>query len=58
MLAQKILSRYVTKTTLMMLGTLLVLVFLFILFSYIGELGSLKEGYAWDAFKYVMWDSP
>ena len=45
MLAQKILSRYVTKTTtLMMLGTLLVLVFLFILFSYIGELGSLKEG--------------
>ncbi|MBK0064697.1 MULTISPECIES: LPS export ABC transporter permease LptG [unclassified Acinetobacter] len=60
MLSQKILARYVTKTTtLMMLGTLLVLVFLFVLFSYVGELGSLKAGYgAWDAFKYVMWDSP
>lgn len=60
MFAQKILARYVTRTTtFMMLGTLLVLVFLFILFSYVGELGSLKPNYgAWDAFKYVMWDSP
>ncbi|SPL70806.1 LPS export ABC transporter permease LptG [Acinetobacter stercoris] len=60
MLAQSILAKHVTKTTaLMMLGTLIVLAFLFILFSYIGELSDIKKGYsAWDAFKYVLWDSP
>ncbi len=60
MFAQNILAKHVTKTTaLMMLGTLLVLAFLFVLFSYVGELSALKKGYtAWDAFKYVLWDSP
>lgn len=60
MLAQKILARHVTLTTsATMLGTTVVLAFLFILFSYIGELGSLKAGYgAWEAFLYVMWDAP
>lgn len=60
MVAQKILARHVTKTTaLMMIGTLLVLAFLFVLFAYVGELGSVKKGYsAWDAFKYVLWDAP
>ena len=60
MLAQSILAKHVTKTTaLTMLGTLLILAFLFILFSYVGELSALKKGYGvWDAFKYVMWDAP
>lgn len=60
MFAQKILARHVTLTTsATMLGTTVVLAFLFVLFSYIGELGSLKEGYgAWEAFLYVMWDAP
>ncbi len=60
MFAQSILAKHVTKTTaLTMLGTLLILAFLFVLFSYVGELSSLKKGYgAWDAFKYVLWDAP
>ena len=60
MLVQSILAKYVTKSiTFMMLGTLLILFFLFVLFSYIGELGSLGNGYgAWQAFLYVMLDSP
>jgi len=60
MFAQKILAKHVTKTTAsMMIGTLLILAFLFILFAYVGELSSLKKGYnAWDAFRYVLWDAP
>ena len=60
MIGQKLLAKHVTYTTaITMLGTTLILAFLFVLFSYIGELSSLKEGYgAWDAFLYVMWDAP
>jgi lipopolysaccharide export system permease protein len=50
----------VTKTTILaMLGTTLVLSFLQVLFTYLGELGSLKPNYtAWQAFLYVMWGAP
>ena len=42
-----------------MLGATAVLSGLQVLFTYLGELGSLKEGYgAWDAFKYVLWGAP
>ena len=43
MLARRIVARHVTKTTVLaMLGTTLVLSFLQVLFTYLGELGSLK----------------
>ena len=60
MLARRIVAKHVTKTTgLAMLGTTLVLSFLQVLFTYLGELGSLKPDYnAWQAFLYVMWDAP
>lgn len=60
MLAKKLLAKHVTQTTAVtMLGTTAVLAFLFVLFAYIGELKSLKEGYgAWQAFLYVMWEAP
>lgn len=60
MQSTKILARHVTLTTsLTMLGTTLVLAFLFVLFSYVGELSNLKEGYgALDALKFVLWDAP
>lgn len=39
-----------------MLGATAILSVLQILFTYLGELGSLKEGYgAWDALRYVLW---
>mgnify|MGYP003618799787 CR=1 FL=1 len=60
MLARRIVAKHVTKTTaLAMLGATAVLAVLQILFTYLGELGSLKEGYsAWNAFQYVMWGAP
>lgn len=60
MRSTKILARYVTlTTTLTMLGTTLVLAFLFILFSYVGELSNLSQDYgAWQALQYVLWDAP
>ena len=60
MLARRIVARHVTKTTVLaMLGTTLVLSFLQVLFTYLGELGSLKPDYnAWQAFLFVMWDAP
>ena len=60
MLARRIVAKHVTKTTaLAMLGATAVLSVLQILFTYLGELGSLKEGYsAWNAFQYVMWGAP
>ncbi len=60
MLARRIVAKHVVKTTVLaMLGTTLVLSFLQILFTYLGELGSLKENYnAWQAFLYVLWGAP
>ena len=60
MLARRIVAKHVTKTTVLaMLGTTLVLSFLQVLFTYLGELGSLKPTYtAWQAFLYVMWGAP
>lgn len=60
MLARKILAKHVTKTTaLAMLGAMLILAVLQVLFTYLGELGSLKAGYgAWQAFKFVMFEAP
>ncbi len=60
MLARRIIAKHVTKTTaLAMLGATAVLSSLQVLFTYLGELGSLKEGYgAWDAFLYVLWGAP
>lgn len=60
MLARRIIAKHVTKTTaLAMLGTTLILSFLQVLFSYLGELGALKPNYnAWQAFLYVMWGAP
>ena len=60
MLARRIVARHVTKTTVLaMLGTTLVLSFLQVLFTYLGELGSLKPDYnAWQAFLFVMWGAP
>lgn len=60
MIARRIVAKHVTKTTVLaMLGTTLVLSFLQILFTYLGELGSLKPTYnAWQAFLYVIWGAP
>lgn len=60
MLARRIVAKHVTKTTVLaMLGTTLVLSFLQVLFTYLGELGSLKPEYtAWHAFLYVLWGAP
>ena len=60
MLARRIVAKHVTKTTVLaMLGTTLVLSFLQILFTYLGELVSLKPTYnAWQAFLYVIWGAP
>ena len=60
MLARRIVAKHVVKTTVLaMLGTTLVLSFLQILFTYLGELGSLKDNYnAWQAFLYVLWGAP
>ena len=57
MFARRIVAKHVTKTTAMaMLGATAILSVLQILFTYLGELGSLKEGYgAWDALRYVLW---
>ena len=42
-----------------MLGATAILSALQILFTYLGELGDLKENYnAWDALKYVLWGAP
>lgn len=60
MLARRIIAKHVTKTTaLAMLGATAVLSSLQVLFTYLGELGSLKDGYgAWDAFLHVLWGAP
>lgn len=60
MLARRIVAKHVTTTTVLaMLGTTLVLSFLQVLFTYLGELGELKPNYnAWQAFLYVMWGAP
>lgn len=60
MLARKIVAKHVTKTTgLAMLGATAILSALQVLFTYMGELGSLKDGYgAWQAFLYVIWGAP
>lgn len=60
MLARRIVAKHVVKTTVLaMFGTTLVLSFLQILFTYLGELGSLKDNYnAWQAFLYVLWGAP
>jgi lipopolysaccharide export system permease protein len=60
MLARRIVAKHVTKTTaLAMLGATLILSGLQVLFTYLGELGSLEEGYgAVDALKYVLWAAP
>ena len=51
MFARRIVAKHVTKTTAMaMLGATAILSVLQILFTYLGELGSLKEDYgAWDS---------
>ena len=60
MLARRILAKYVVKTSVLaMLGATAVLSILQILFTYIGELSDLKEGYtAWNALQYVLWGAP
>lgn len=60
MMSPRVLSRHVSKTAgQAMFGSALLLVFLFILFTYIAEFADLRPGYtAWDAFKYVMWQGP
>jgi len=60
MLARRIVAKHVTQpTALAMLGATAVLAGLQVLFTYLGELGSLKDGYgAWDALKYVLWGAP
>lgn len=60
MLARRIVAKHVTKTTaLAMLGATAVLSILQVLFTYLGELGSLNENYgAWQAFLYVLWGAP
>lgn len=60
MLARKIVAKHVTKTTaIAMLGATLILSGLQVLFTYMDELGSLKENYtAIDALIYVLWASP
>ncbi len=60
MLARRIVAKHVTQTTaLAMLGATAVLSGLQILFTYLGELGELKDGYgALDALIYVLWGAP
>lgn len=60
MYAKRIVAKHVIKTTLLaMLGATAILSALQVLFTYLGELGDLKEGYgAWDALKYVLWGAP
>lgn len=60
MYARRIVAKHVIKTTLLaMLGATAILSSLQVLFTYLGELGSLKDGYgAWDALKYVLWGAP
>ena len=60
MLARRIVAKHVVQTTaLAMLGATAVLSGLQVLFTYLGELGDLKDGYgAWQAFKYVLWGAP
>ena len=60
MFARRIVAKHVTKTTaLAMIGTTLVLAGLQILFTYLGELSSLKPDYgAWQALLYVLWGAP
>ncbi|MGA8884423.1 MAG: LPS export ABC transporter permease LptG [Acinetobacter sp.] len=60
MLARRIIAKHVTRTTaLAMLGATAVLSSLQVLFTYLGELGELKDGYgAWDAFLHVLWGAP
>lgn len=55
-----ILARHVSRTTgFAMLGATLLLWFLQVLFSYIGQLGELKDDYrALDALVYVLWEAP
>lgn len=55
-----ILSKHVSKTAGMaMFGAALLLVFLFLLFTYLAEFAELKPGYgAFDALKYVLWQAP
>jgi lipopolysaccharide export system permease protein len=60
MLARRIVAKHVTSTTAMaMLGATVVLSVLQVLFTYLGELGSLDENYnAWQALIYVLWGAP
>ncbi|MEC7118575.1 MAG: LPS export ABC transporter permease LptG [Pseudomonadota bacterium] len=60
MLANRILANHVARVTgLAMLGASGLLLLLQILFTYLGQLGDLKEGYnAWAALRYVLWESP
>ena len=60
MLARHILARHVTKVAgLSMLGAIGLLLMLQVLFTYLGELGSLKPHYgAGDALRHVLWDAP
>ncbi|KAF1020551.1 LPS export ABC transporter permease LptG [Acinetobacter sp.] len=60
MLARRIVAKHVTKTTVLaMVGATLVLSVLQILFTYLGELSSLKENYtALNALQYVLWGAP
>lgn len=60
MLARHILARHVTKAAgLAMLGAIGLLLLLQVLFTYLGELGSLKPHYtATDALQHVLWDAP
>lgn len=60
MLSQKIIIRYVVKNTLFaMFGAVFLLAGLQILFTYLGELGELKEHYtAWNALQYIFWRTP
>lgn len=60
MMNRHILAKHVSKTAgLAMFGTTLLLVFLFVLFTYLAEFAELKAGYgALDALRYVLWQSP
>lgn len=60
MLARKIVAKHVISTTfLAMLGATLLLSGLQILFTYLDELGDIKEQYtAWKALQYVLWGAP
>jgi len=60
MFSGQILANHVSRVTgLAMLGATLLLLLLQILFTYLGELGDLKDNYtAWTALRYVLWESP